>query len=61
MSEPITVYTLDGEELIMHSPKFVKEQVKEEKLFLSPFSLTVEVDVVEEMVEALSPLLEEEE
>ena len=61
MSEPITVYTPTGEKLIMHSPQFVKEQVKAKKFYLSPVALTVDVEAVEEMLDALSPLLEEEE
>jgi hypothetical protein len=49
MSEPIIVYTPEGERLIMHSPNFVKEQVKEKKFYLlSPVSLTVTLDLVDE-------------
>lgn len=58
MGEPITVYTPEGEQLIMHSPNFVKEQVRAKKLSLSPFALTVKFDLVdEEAVGSIASLL----
>jgi hypothetical protein len=62
MSEPITVYTPEGEELVMHSPKFVKEQVRAKKFYLSPFALAIEITDEETVAEMTAVLgLDEEE
>ena len=59
MGQPITVYTPEGEKLIMHSPNVIKEMVKEGKLFMSPPDLTISDETVNEIGEALG--LDEEE